>query len=197
MSINDVVSRNIRRFRVEQQMSLGELAQRAGVSKQTLSKVEAGGGNPTVETLESIGTALGVGIRRLVTEWGTRSRLNRDSEEAWLDGPTGRTRHLDQIYGSGYVRTQVLAIEAGRGERVLEAHESGTLHQLFVIEGELEAGAKNELSTLGPGDFLRFPGDVTHFYRSLSERTVAHLTTTSPQVPQLSPEAVKGALWPS
>jgi transcriptional regulator with XRE-family HTH domain len=197
VTINDVVSRNIRRFRIERQMSLGELAQRSGVSKQTLSKVEAGGGNPTVDTLESIGNALGVGIRRLVTEWGTRSRLDRDSGEAWTDGPTGRSRHLEQIYGSGYVRTQVVVVDANSGWCALEPHESGTLHQLYVIEGQLEAGAEGELTTLGPGDFLRFPGDVAHFYHSLSEHTLAHLTTTSPQVPQLSPEAGKGAIWPS
>src|SRR6201993_3629574 len=66
-----LVARNIRRFRRERAMSLGELARRSGLSKQTLSKIEQGLGNPTVDTLAQLGTALDLPARRFLTEWGT------------------------------------------------------------------------------------------------------------------------------
>jgi len=52
-------------------MSLGDLARSSGLSKQTLSKIEKGDGNPTVETLALLGPALYVPARRFLTEWGT------------------------------------------------------------------------------------------------------------------------------
>lgn len=55
---NQLVARNVRRFRRERAMSLGELARRSGLAKQTLSKIEQGTGNPTVETLALLGAAL-------------------------------------------------------------------------------------------------------------------------------------------
>lgn len=73
---NQVVARNVRRFRLERSLSLGELARRSSLSKQTLSKIEQGVGNPTVETLSLLGSALDVPVRRL----------------------------LDEAYGSGYLR---------------------------------------------------------------------------------------------
>ena len=61
--INDlmpVVAANLRRLRGEQGRSLSELARASGIAKATLSALEAGRGNPTIETLSSLATALGV-----------------------------------------------------------------------------------------------------------------------------------------
>jgi len=183
---NDLVSRNIRRFRVERDLSLGDLAALAGISKQTLSKVESGVGNPTVETLESIGHGLGVGVARLLTEWGTPMHESPAADAVWRDAPGGRHRDLDRIYGSGYVRTHVIRVEPGREAHQVRAHGFGTLHQLYVVSGTLEAGPAGDLRRLGEGDFLRFPGDGDHAYRAVGGPAVAHLTTTAPQVPQFS-----------
>ncbi len=184
MQTNELVSRNIRRFRLERDLSLGDLAARAGISKQTLSKVEAGVGNPTVETLERIGQGLGVGVLRLLTEWGTQVHLSPAVGASWQPSQAGQARQLDRVYGSGYVRTKLVRIEAGTGMRTIEPAGTGTLHQLYVISGALEAGPEADLQHLGEGDFLRFPGDVRHGYRSVGGPSVFHLTTTAPHVPQ-------------
>ncbi|QNE14375.1 helix-turn-helix domain-containing protein [Pseudarthrobacter sp. NBSH8] len=186
MSLNDLVSRNVRRFRAERNLTLGELARRASLSKQTLSKIEQGGGNPTVGTLEAIGEALGLSYRGLLTEWGTKTLVSRAMDAAWVRTLVGEERNLDRIYGSGYVRTQVVTVEQTQRVRLVTAQTLGTLHQLYVIEGRLEAGPENEMLVLSMGDFARFPGDVDHGYRSLGGRAMFHLTTTTPEVPQFT-----------
>ena len=197
MDMNDLVARNVARIRSERDLSLGELAQRAGISKQTLSKIEQGVGNPTVATLEAVGSALGVSFRRLVTEWGTPLRVSMAAEAQWIRTPTGETRHLDQVYGSGYVRTQLIVVDRAERQKTVFAHGPGTLHQVYMIEGRLEAGVGRDLRELGPGDFMRFPGDVDHHYRSVDGRAVAHLTTSAPQVPQFSREGSPAEdAWP-
>ena len=50
----------LRRERARAGVSLTELARRAGIAKSTLSQLESGSGNPSVETLWALGTALGV-----------------------------------------------------------------------------------------------------------------------------------------
>src|SRR3954447_18974341 len=53
---------NLRRLRVAARVSLSELARATGVGKATLSAIENGRGNPTVETLASLAAALGVPV---------------------------------------------------------------------------------------------------------------------------------------
>ena len=54
------VAANIRTLRARQGLSMGQLAARAGMSKGTLSKLESGDGNPTLDTLAALASALSV-----------------------------------------------------------------------------------------------------------------------------------------
>ncbi|MEV7085540.1 XRE family transcriptional regulator [Streptomyces sp. NPDC093085] len=190
---NDLVARNVRRFRLERAMSLGELSRRSGLSKQTLSKIERGSGNPTVETLSLLGSALDVPARRLLTEWGTPVYVQRQAEGEWAQAPNWSERVLDETYGSGYVRTLVLRLERGdKDPQPVGPHAAGTLHHLYVVTGKLRTGPLNEPVDLAAGDFVRFPGDTPHRHICLSERVVAHMVTTVPQVRQFGPTVTKG-----
>ncbi|MFJ6088456.1 helix-turn-helix domain-containing protein [Streptomyces sp. NPDC092369] len=190
---NELVARNLHRFRLERAMSLGELARRSGLSKQTLSKIEQGSGNPTVETLSLLGTALDVPARRLLTEWGTPVYVQRQTDGEWQGAANWHERVLDETYGSGYVRTMVLRLERGeRDPEEIPAHAPGTLHHLYMITGKLRTGPMAEPVDLAAGDFVRFPGDVPHKHFCLSERVVAHMVTTIPQVRQFGPTVTRG-----
>lgn len=180
---------NIRRFRLERGLSLGDLARRSGVSKQTLSKIEQCEGNPTVDTLAALSHALDVATPRLLTQWGTPVFVQRQPDGVWQDGRGWSQRTLGEIYGSGYVRTLLLRLEKSAERReVIEGHRPGTWHHLYVITGKLRTGPLTDPVEVSAGDYVRFPGDVPHSYVSLSERVVAHMVTTLPQVRQLGPE---------
>ncbi|MFE9095769.1 helix-turn-helix domain-containing protein [Streptomyces sp. NPDC007264] len=192
---NDLVARNVRRFRVERAMSLGELARRSGLSKQTLSKIEQGVGNPTVETLALLGAALDMPARRLLTEWGTPVYVQRHDESEWSDRAAWSERLLDETYGSGYVRTLVLRLErGGESPQPVAPHAPGTLHHIYVFSGKLRTGPLNEPVDLAAGDFVRFPGDIPHQLVCLSDRVVAHMVTTLPQVRRFGPTVTKGGV---
>src|SRR5690606_22628052 len=62
----DVIAVSLQRERRRAGLSLTEVARRAGVAKSTLSQLEAGTGNPSVETLWALGVALEVPFSRLV-----------------------------------------------------------------------------------------------------------------------------------
>ena len=54
-----ILAQAIRRERLQSGMSVSDLARRAGVAKSTLSQLESGLGNPSIETLWALATALG------------------------------------------------------------------------------------------------------------------------------------------
>ncbi|MCX4091059.1 helix-turn-helix domain-containing protein [Nocardia sp. alder85J] len=194
---NELVARNVHRYRLERAMSIGELARRSGLSKQTLSKIEHGLGNPTIDTLAQLGAALDVTVRRLLTEWGTPVYVQRADDAEWHTAGHRLERMLDETYGSGYVRTLVLRLERAAGEpQVIEPHAPGTLHHLYVITGKIRTGPLNDTVDLAAGDFVRFPGDTPHRYVCLTDRVVAHMVTTLPQVRQFGSTVTRDGTTP-
>jgi len=136
----ELVARNVRRFRQERGLSMGELARRAGLAKQTLSSIEQAQGNPTVDTLALLAEALGVSLRRLLTEFGTPVFVQRRGDAGWDRHGPWRERLLSEVYGSGYVRTLLVRLErTQRRPEELDPHDPGTLHHLYVIAGRLRA----------------------------------------------------------
>jgi transcriptional regulator with XRE-family HTH domain len=181
-----LVARNVHRMRQERGYSQGELARRAGLSKQTLSGIEAGEANPTVLTLSAIATGLGVPVAHLLTEYGSPLLVRRAADASWRETPDGESRELDQIYGFGYVRTAVIRYARTGGQPpVRQPHRPGTLHHLYVLSGRARIGPVGEQVELGRGDFIRFPGDLPHLVSVVTQEAVVHMLTTVPHVSQL------------
>ncbi|MEV6161954.1 XRE family transcriptional regulator [Streptomyces sp. NPDC052052] len=174
-----VVARNMRILREQRGLSLAELARQAGLAKQTLSKVELGTGNPTVETLFAVAAALGVPVTRLVAEREQVMTVRRGRDAAWQEQSGYEVRSLDHVYGSGVIENYVLRI---RGEGYSEPHPVGTLEHLYVISGRVRVGPQDSPVELEAGDFVRFPGDRRHLYASLDGESVVHIVVSVPRV---------------
>ncbi len=63
-----VVGENIRRLRASKKLSQKNLAEKAGISRVTLSRLEKGEYRPRVSTLEKLAAALGCGLGKLLEE---------------------------------------------------------------------------------------------------------------------------------
>ncbi|WP_300679709.1 XRE family transcriptional regulator [Nocardioides sp.] len=183
-----LVARNIKRFRAERGLTMSELARSAGLSKQTLSTIEAGGGNPTVDTLALLARALDVSMRRLLTEWGTPVFVQRRDDAEWVDHQIWTERLMSEVYGSGYIRTLLTRLErTSEKPGVVDSHVPGTLHHLYVVTGRVRVGPVREPVDLGPGDFARYPADVPHVLAALTERATAVIVSSEPQLRQTRP----------
>lgn len=167
-----LIARALRRERDRTGLSLTELARRAGIAKSTLSQLEAGHGNPSVETLWSLAVALGVPFSKVVEPEGRPVRVVRagtgpvvTSDQALFTGtmlaacPPGARRDI-----------HLVTMEPGPDRRA-EAHIPGTLEHNIVISGRLRCGPVGEEIELGTGDYACYPGDVPHSYRALEPGT--------------------------
>ncbi|HET6160576.1 MAG TPA: XRE family transcriptional regulator [Dongiaceae bacterium] len=76
--------------------SLDEVAERSGVSRAMISKVERGESSPTASLLGRLSSAFGLTLSQLLAraEQGAERLLNRQAEqEHWRDPETGFERH--------------------------------------------------------------------------------------------------------
>jgi transcriptional regulator with XRE-family HTH domain len=162
----------LRRERERAGISLTELARRAGIAKSTLSQLEAGTGNPSVETLWALGVALGVPFSRLVEPPAPAIRVIRKGEGPRVGADQADFTGTLLAAGSAHTRRDVYIIELEPGAaRHAEAHIPGTVEHLVVAAGRVRAGPDGAVVELGPGDYAAFAGDVPHHYQALDRGT--------------------------
>src|SRR3954463_9791239 len=154
------IGRAIRAERTARGMSLGDVARASGLSKTILSRIEAGEGNPSVETLWRLSQAFDLPLgalldsdtspaaRRVASRSGRR--MGADSGmTAWLVHAEGRPNRcelyeLDLPEGVGH---------PGR------PHLPGTTEVIVCTKGRMRTGPDGEQLELGPGDAAWFASD--------------------------------------
>jgi transcriptional regulator with XRE-family HTH domain len=175
------IAANVRGLRAARGLSAAALARASGVSRATLAELEAGRGNPTVETLYGLASVLGVTLADLLVEpEAPVVQVVRAGEGPHVSGPVLEARLLRQ----GHVeqaRIEVYALDVlpGRARRA-DPHHPGVVEQLLVHSGRLRVGPEHDPVELAPGDFVAFDGSVAHIYEALGEAVTATLVMTSP-----------------
>lgn len=176
-----LIAKAIQRERLKADMSLSALAKAAGLAKSTLSQLEAGQGNPSVETLWAIASALNVPFSFLFETGSSDKTLIRAGEgELVASQAAGFTAVLLTKCPPGRRRDLYRTSLSGGARRSADPHPAGTVEHVFVAEGEIRVGPDGEPETLIAGDYFRFPGDVAHSYEVLSDEAVILLVMESP-----------------
>ncbi|WP_225992936.1 helix-turn-helix domain-containing protein [Actinomadura rudentiformis] len=170
----DLIAASIRRERERAGLSQTELARRAGIAKSTMSQLESGAGNPSVETLWALGVALDIPFSRLVEPPRRNVQVIRAGE--------GPVTHSEQAnYAATLLascppnaRRDLYRLDVQPGEpRISEPHMAGTSEHVVVGTGRALVGPVEEPVELGPGDYISYPGDAPHIFRALEPDTTA------------------------
>lgn len=183
-----MVARNFRRVRISRGVSLAALARSSGVARATLHALEAGSANPTLETLNTVASVLGVTLGELVTEAESPAvQVIRASETNELYGE-GFGAHLLRRFNagiSGTIELYQLRVDTGH-EVVSHKHSVGVFEHIVLHSGRLIAGPVDESVELTPGDYMSFAADQTHMYRSPDGVSVATLLMHYPAAISIS-----------
>lgn len=181
MSVNDgaplaTIAAALVRERQRAGLSLAEVARRAGIAKSTLSQLESGVGNPSVQTLWSLSTALQVTFAELVEPPRSPVTLVRAGEGPSVASATAEYRTALLSAGRAGVRRDIFRLTA---EPDLihrsEPHAPGAVEHVVMGRGRALVGPADEPVELGPGDYLAYPGDSAHVFRALEPGTTAVL----------------------
>ncbi|MEW5810508.1 MAG: helix-turn-helix domain-containing protein [Actinomycetota bacterium] len=167
------VGRRLRELRSERGLSLSELARRAGVGKGSLSEIEAGKRNPTVETLYALCAPLDVPLTALVGETpGARSAADGGMRTVLLS-----VRHLPRV------TVEVFRLEFPAGaEHVSPSHGAGVREHLTVVDGRVLAGPIGEETLIEEGSTLSWSSDRRHRFAAVdgAAEAVVVITTARP-----------------
>lgn len=144
-------------------LSGGALAERSGVSRAMISKIERGEVQPTAALLGRLSAALGMTLSELVANAeGDDRRLARAAEQpTWTDPDSGYTRRAVSPVAGGPLELVDVSLPAG-AEVAYPAETYTFIHQqIWVLEGSLHLREGTTEHVLAEGDCLQF-GSPAH-----------------------------------
>ena len=167
------VGARLRALRIEQGLSINELAARAGVSVGTVSQVERNKANPSVRILERLRRALSVPLTALLEEDDAVSDpvagdfVRKATERPLFDvGKHGMQKELLSPHGDHDLKMMIILLPAGAGsDEVLvgEGEKAG-----LVLEGTVVLNVGDRRAVLRAGDSFQFKSTVPHSVRNES-----------------------------
>jgi transcriptional regulator with XRE-family HTH domain len=153
------VGARIRALRTERGLSLSALAAAAGIGKGTLSELETGRRNPTLDTLYALAAPLGVPLAALVDF--------RDGSVVADEGFETVLLHTERTPTS---TSEVWLLRVGVGvTRSSPAHSPGVVEQLVVLAGSCRVEYGGEAVEIATGGHAAWPADVPHRYTALGD----------------------------
>jgi transcriptional regulator with XRE-family HTH domain len=175
----DRIAANLRALRTRRELSIVTLAKRSGVARATLTKLEAGQGNPTIDTLYALADALGAALGDLIGEPSpaARSLVLRAGAGAHVTGAVS-ARLIDRVHG--HRLAEIYEVSFATRRRTADPHPPGVVESLLLTEGRLRVGPVDDPAELGPGDYIRFPGDVPHLYQAIGAPAAGFLVMSHP-----------------
>lgn len=175
------VGEKLRTFRKERGLSIRVLADRAGLSPNTISLIENNATSPTVTTLYTIANVLDIPLSAFFTE-------DEDGDEVRLVRAQDRERTVIPGVKVSVLPTDVLdrrvhvlhfLMEPGKGSGSEQMVHTGD-ELVICIQGELEYRVKDTIYNLKAQDTLAFNASFPHsfFNHSQSEARFLVLITT-------------------
>jgi transcriptional regulator with XRE-family HTH domain len=166
--VDDLGRRLAHRLRLERDnrsWSLADLAERSGVSKATISKIERVEVSPTAVVLVRLASAFDLTLAGLMLRAeGQGERLSRAGEQpVWRDPETGYIRK--QVFSRPDHPVEIIRVELPPRRRVtLPASSYVHIRQLVWVQtGSLAITEAGQRRVLGAGDCLGFgpPAETT------------------------------------
>lgn len=153
------IAQRLGRLRAERGWSLDALAERTGISRATLSRLERGELSPTAAMLGKLCTTYGWTLSRLMAEAETRppTLVPASEQSEWTDPESGYRRRVVSPPAAG-LRGELVEVRMPAGATVsFDASPVPRLeHHLWMLEGSIALEVEGTLFRLRPGDSLRY-----------------------------------------
>ena len=165
------VGTQVRRWRAERGLTLAGVAERTGLNIGYLSQIENGKAVPSIGCLTTLSDALDVPIAWFFVDEAPAPVVVRRSERSVREADGLR---LERVDDGGTRDISILeAVAPPGGHPGVHAH-SGDEHHI-VLRGRFRMTQGDHVVEVGPGDYVRFPGDRPHTYAALEPGSAAVL----------------------
>ena len=153
------IARRLARLRTERGWSLEALAERTGISRATLSRLERAELSPTAAMLGKLCTVYGWTLSRLIADVETQppNLVPAAEQTEWTDPESRYRRRLVSPPGPG-LRGELVEVHIPAGATV--AFETSPLpgleHHLWMLDGSLTLEVEGSVFQLRARDCLRY-----------------------------------------
>lgn len=170
----DIIAKSLIRERSRAGLSLAEVARRAGIAKSTLSQLETGNGNPSLETLWALCVALNIPFATLLELQSAQTQIIRRGQGSRIAAEQANYVAILLATCPPGARRDIYLLEAQPGSpRLSEPHPPGSVEHMIVTQGRALVGLTESAAELGVGDYICYPADQPHIFRALEADTMA------------------------
>lgn len=164
----------LRALRRKRHLTLEQVAGATGLNKGYLSRLESGEKSPSIATTLKLAKALEVPIAALFGEAVEETDLHlvRVASRVAASGPAGSGDYQLVPLSQGSSSEGLVAFVLHPSDQFEEdgrAEHAGT-ESLYVLEGKVEMRLADRSIGLSVGDYLQFPGHLSHQIRKVSNR---------------------------
>lgn len=170
----EIVAKALVKERRKTGLSMAEIARQAGIAKSTLSQLESGIGNPSLETLWALSIALKVPFSKLIEPVQNEIQLIRKGEGIKIESEHANYTSLLLSACPSAARRDIYQIMVEPGQaRQSQPHMAGVIEHIIVTQGSALVGPNGQTHTLYPGDYISYPADQAHIFDALEAHTQA------------------------
>ncbi len=179
--LSAVIGARTRERRLAREMSVAELARRAGLSKAVVSKVENAQGAANLQTLARIAAALEVPATSLFQGLDEErdALFTRAGSGPELIRPGTKSGHRYQLLGSmrgPAKRMEPMLVTLTSPTEVFPLYHHPGTELIHMLSGQVDYSYAGATYPLAAGDSLQFDGEVAHGPVALNELPVRFLS---------------------
>jgi transcriptional regulator with XRE-family HTH domain len=181
--LESVIANQVRSRRLEIGLNVGQLAERSGISKSMLSKIENAQTSPSLATIERLAAALDMPVTSLFRG------LAEERDAVFVKAGAGpeivrqgtRSGHIYQLLGTlrgPHKRFEPLLVSLTESSEVFPVFQHSGSEILYMLEGVMEYTYARQRYRMEPGDTLQFEGEVPHGPAMLVKLPISFLSIT-------------------
>lgn len=176
------LAENILNLRKKKGLSQDQLSRLAEIPRSTLTNIESGSGNPSLQNLVRISAALQIGIEELLSRPRNECLLLSEDKIPVIRRSQGKVRVYkllpDKVKGLEVDKMEIDpgALMGGH------PHLSGAKEYLMVLQGEVTVYVAGEQYKVKRGSVFAFPGDQAHSYRNTGSAAALALSVVIPVI---------------
>ncbi len=165
--VGRVIAQRVREYRNQLGFTVEQLAERSGISKGMLSKIENAQASPSLGTLVKLATAISVPLTSLFRG------LEEEHDALFVRAGQGveivrrgtRVGHQYQLLGEMRGPNKIvepMLVTLNEQSEVFPLFQHPGIEFIYMLAGAVEYGYGSDRYLLGPGDALQFSGEVVH-----------------------------------
>jgi transcriptional regulator with XRE-family HTH domain len=176
-----VIAQRVREYRNQLGLTVEQLAERSGISKGMLSKIENAQASPSLGTLVKLAGAISVPLTSLFRglEEEHDALLVRAGQGVEIVRKGTRVGHRYELLGEMRGPNKVvepMLVTLNEHSEVFPLFQHPGIEFIYMLEGTVEYGYGSDRYELGPGDALQFSGEIVHGPTELIELPIKFLS---------------------